>query len=60
MWIYPTDEFELKMAAWWRAAGLNYLRVSQVAASATRRALRPELQKAAADRALKSVVIKKH
>jgi len=46
--------------AWWRQAGANYLRFSQVAAATVRRAVKADLQAASAAAAEKSVVIKKH
>jgi len=43
------------MTAFWRAAGLNYVHYSSIAARTTRAALKPQLQESAARREIKSI-----
>merc|ERR1712080_351228 len=43
------------MTAFWRAAGLNYVHYSAIAARTTRAALKPKLQESAAKREIKTI-----
>merc|ERR1712080_714189 len=49
---YPTL---VTMTAFWRAAGLNYVHYSAIAARTARAALKPKLQESAAKREIKTI-----
>ena len=45
--------------SWWKAAGINYIRYSQVTSGVVRKIVKPDLRKAAAERGELNISIKK-